>query len=433
MPSHDQRRAPSRTVFQYLGAPRADDYRAVMVAALAAKDRGKLELSGDELAAAAGVDRRDGDTLLSQLVAWGNLLERHDPTGARSLVEYLARSRRYAVTAAGEAAQRAAERADEAVEDGALSVAALEELRDALRAAADADGERVVARAQRAVNAFEEVAAQAPRFVGRVQRRADDATLREEVDYLERYAQTLPPVIAEMRDAIRRVDDDAEQVHGWRRLRWWVESTEEDEGAEALRGVLLHAVASLSRRLARPAAAGVAARLRGEAAALSDVGDPAGWLADVYDLAEPAHYPTAADPAEDPDRTWQQTAPVAVPDGVARSGRPGSPGRPPKPQRHDRERRRLAERRRSDQRRHHRLAGDLVDTERLSAAPELTGEHREVIAVLLAETFDGVPSAAATPVSLRRGPDGRAVVTLGEHTLDCPDLRVEPRTPEEGW
>ena len=215
MPSEQQ-----LTAFAYLTAEKADRYREVMRAFLRAKQRFVLHLRPADVVAAVadaglGVDRDAVQTLLAQLVEWGNL--RADPDTAEvATVEEFYRARfLYQLTIEGEAAERAVVHFEELlVVPGELQTTALSDIQELLTelltlARADTlDAGKVHRSLTVLTGRFEELTDRARTFITGLQRTVDlhgidlDAFVAYKdrlIEYLERFIGDL--VVAQGRVA----------------------------------------------------------------------------------------------------------------------------------------------------------------------------------------------------------------------------------------
>lgn len=215
------------TVFAYLTAEKAERYRQVMRAFLQVKQRFVLHLRPDDVVAALhreglSADRDGVQTVLAQLVEWGNL--RADPDTAEvATVEEFYRARfLYQLTVEGEAAERAVAHFEELlVVPGELQTSALadiQELLGELRGLArtdDPDPGKVHRSLTTLTARFEELTDRARTFITGLQRTVDlhgidlDAFLAYKdrlVEYLERFIGDL--VIAQSRVAALLADID---------------------------------------------------------------------------------------------------------------------------------------------------------------------------------------------------------------------------------
>ncbi len=196
-------------VFSYLTAEKADSYRRVMAAFLAAKQGFVLHLRPQDVLDAMAADHdppADLDavrTLLAQLLEWGNL--RADPdTADVTTVEDFYRARfLYQLTVAGEAAERAVAHFEELlVTPGELQTAALSDIREllsellVLARSDDADAGKVHRCLATLSTRFEELTDRARTFITGLQRTVDlhgidlDAFVAYKdrlIEYLERF------------------------------------------------------------------------------------------------------------------------------------------------------------------------------------------------------------------------------------------------------
>ncbi|MEX1163479.1 MAG: TIGR02677 family protein [Nitriliruptor sp.] len=216
------------TVFAYLTAEKAERYRQVMRAFLHAKQRFVLHLRPDEVVTSlhddgTAVDRDGVQTLLAQLVEWGNL--RADPDTAEvATVEEFYRARfLYQLTLEGEAAERAvAHFEDLLVVPGELQTSALADIQELLAellglARAEAPDPGKVHRSLTTLTTrLEELTDRARTFITGLQRTVDlhgidlEAFLAYKdrlIEYLERFIGDL--VVAQGRIATLLADIDA--------------------------------------------------------------------------------------------------------------------------------------------------------------------------------------------------------------------------------
>ncbi len=214
-------------VFSYLTAEKSDRYRQVMRAFLQAKERFVLHLRPANVVAALrgeGTDaERDGiQTLLAQLVEWGNL--RADPDHAEvATVEEFYRARfLYQLTVEGEAAERALAHFEELlVVPGELQTSALADIQEllaellTLARAPSPDAGKVHRSLTTLTVRFEELTDRARTFITGLQRTVDlhgidlDAFLAYKdrlIEYLERFIGDL--VVAQGRIAALLADID---------------------------------------------------------------------------------------------------------------------------------------------------------------------------------------------------------------------------------
>lgn len=213
------------SVFGYLGTDRADVYRQVMLAFVAAKRRFTVHLRPDDVVEALG-GRIEPDSVaraLSALEGWGNL--RSDPDTSRvTTVEDFHRARfLYQLTHEGEAAEEALAAYDEALgRRGALQAVALTDIATQLRAllelasAAEPDSAKVHLSLRALVDRFVDLAANAQAFMGSLQRSIDlqdvdvdafRAYKDQLIDYLQRFIADLVATGAEIAGLVERIEE----------------------------------------------------------------------------------------------------------------------------------------------------------------------------------------------------------------------------------
>jgi len=220
-------KSPSYNVFAHLQAPNALLYRAVLRVFDDAKARFIIHLRATE------IDRRlaelgnlpaDGspiESALQQLVDWGNL-ESHPDTADVLTVEDFWRVRSlYQMSPAGDAAEQAIVLFEQSIQQpGELQAAALDDIRAQLHQIAaflksDTDDAHVFNAFSLLRQRFEELTAQAQRFISGLQRRVDLRALDVEqfisykerlIDYLERFLNQLVLATHEIAALIRSID-----------------------------------------------------------------------------------------------------------------------------------------------------------------------------------------------------------------------------------
>lgn len=212
--------------FVHVTVPNARVYRQIMGAFVRAKQRFTVHLRPEDIAET--VDDPDLAAItegLTRLVEWGNL--RADPDTSRvTTVEDFHRARfLYQLTHAGEAAEEALARYDEALgRRGALQAIALADIATQLGALLelaqheDPDPAKVHLLLRALVDRFTDLAGNAKAFMGSLQRTIDlhdaelDAFLAYKdrlIDYLERFIKDLVSTgseIARLVDAVERAD-----------------------------------------------------------------------------------------------------------------------------------------------------------------------------------------------------------------------------------
>jgi uncharacterized protein (TIGR02677 family) len=189
-PSREPRLLDAVSVFRYVAAENAPNYRAIVEVFARAREHYQIELRPADVRegiarlslfferpADADPERHHLDAHLEQLVAWGNLQRSHD-TGAVTRVEDFYRRRfLYRLTPAGEAAHRAVVEVEATVgRSGSLQTAMLAEVRDALEALATGaetgDAPAIVRALHRLRAGFESLTAEADLFLSELDRQA---------------------------------------------------------------------------------------------------------------------------------------------------------------------------------------------------------------------------------------------------------------------
>jgi uncharacterized protein (TIGR02677 family) len=162
---------------------------------------------------------------LQQLVEWGNL-EAHSDTSEVATVEDFWRVRNlYQMSVAGEAAQEAIALFEQSIrQPGELQAAALDDIQRhliriaAISAGGEAEDSEVADVFGSIRQRFDELTAQAQRFMGGIQRRIDLQSLDVEsfltykqrlIDYLERFLRELVMATHEISTCIRSIDPQA--------------------------------------------------------------------------------------------------------------------------------------------------------------------------------------------------------------------------------
>lgn len=212
------------SVFTYVTVEKAELYRQVMLAFVAAKRRFTVHLRPEDVHTALGgaADPAAVTAALLALEGWGNL--RSDPDTSRvTTVEEFHRARYlYQLTREGEAAEEALSVYDEALgRRGALQAVALTDIATQLRAllelAADAepDPAKVHLLLRALVDRFTDLAANAQAFMGSLQRSIDlhdadaDAFRAYKdrlIDYLQRFITDLVATGAEIAELVAGVE-----------------------------------------------------------------------------------------------------------------------------------------------------------------------------------------------------------------------------------
>lgn len=217
------------SVFSYLTAGRADLYRQVMLAFVAAKRRFTVHLRPEDVHEALGavpggvkVELATVADALAALEGWGNL--RSDPDTSRvTTVEDFHRARYlYQLTREGEAAEEALAAYDEALgRRGALQAVALADIATQLRALLaladdpDPDPAKVHLSLRALVDRFTDLAANAQAFMGSLQRSIDLHDVDAEafraykdrlIDYLQRFITDLVATGSEIAGLIAELE-----------------------------------------------------------------------------------------------------------------------------------------------------------------------------------------------------------------------------------
>lgn len=193
------------SAFQYVTAPKAPTYRAIVQVFYEAKQHYIIELRPDELfeklrQAGYYLAELDQDSLglpldlierrerleqeLQQLVRWGNLTNSHDLAAATCLQDFYRARFVYRLTSIGEAAHRAVLDVEATVgRSGSLQTAMLVRIRDALASLAETalsaslDGPTVVNQLRDLCSAFDSLTAEAGRFLSDLDRYTDSPRL----------------------------------------------------------------------------------------------------------------------------------------------------------------------------------------------------------------------------------------------------------------
>jgi uncharacterized protein (TIGR02677 family) len=219
--------SPNYNVFAHLQAPNAPLYRGILGVFDEAKARFIIHLRPadiDRRLAELGLFPSDGspvESALQQLVDWGNL-ESHPDTGDVLTVEDFWRVRSlYQMSPAGDAAEQAISLFEQSIQQpGELQAAALDDIRRLLHQiaaflqtnAGDADVFNTFSLLRQR---FEELTAQAQRFISGLQRRVDLQALGVDqfvsykerlIDYLDRFLNQLVLATHEIAALIRSID-----------------------------------------------------------------------------------------------------------------------------------------------------------------------------------------------------------------------------------
>ncbi len=400
------------SLFAYTVEASAPLYRAIMHLFLESKERYRIQLRTDEVAAelaratAESPDRAVLDRALDQLHAWGNLRRSHDTGRVATLEDFRRRHFVYQLTPAGEAAERAVGRVIEALESsGSLQRVMLGAILRSLKALAE---EARAAEPRPALlyehlfivaEQFRSLTENAGTFLARLHEAIDagevDTTTfliykQAVLEYLEQFVGELAERTPEIAAAIREIDEggaarvlalaaeadatptpegrrdrSAELERQWRGIgAWFVGDGLEPPTVEHLRGAARAAINRILlvlerlhekrfRRVDRTAdllrLAGWFELLGGEPSGAGDDGIHR-LFASAFGLFGARHLGGAY---EDPDavaagESWWQAPAVPVAPVLRRTGRTMALGRTPRVVDHDEAKRFLAERHRRE-------------------------------------------------------------------------------------
>lgn len=209
-------------VFRHLNADNATLYRVVLELFMEQKQSFVLHLKEIEIldrlrgrAGAVSMDALSVRAALTQLCGWGNLIARQDQSEARTLEDYRNQNFLYQLSAEGEAAEIALRHFRDHIEQpGELQATALRDIESALHEMSallrEEDFEKLHAAFTGLFTRFEQLARQAEKFMGGLQRAIElqdldlDAVLAYKerlIDYLERFLSELTlraPAIASL-------------------------------------------------------------------------------------------------------------------------------------------------------------------------------------------------------------------------------------------
>ena len=317
-------------VFSHLTAEKSGVYRAALGVFVQAKARFVIHLRPADVhhqLASAGMvetDEAGVESVLQQLLAWGNL-ESHPDTAEVLTVQDFWRVRNlYQMSASGEAAEAALLVFEQSIrQPGELQAAALDDIRKHIAQVVllthqpKPDDAEVFNTFSLLRQRFDELTAQAQRFIGGLQRRIELQGLNVEsfleykqrlIDYLERFLsqlvlaaheiamtilairpESIDPLLVQMadRELVDRLivtDDDREAARKiwrerWLGLRsWFVGSDARASQAEELRGAARAAIPSLVA-----AVAGINDRRAGRSDRAADLRALAVWFAEAED------------------------------------------------------------------------------------------------------------------------------------------------------
>jgi uncharacterized protein (TIGR02677 family) len=281
-------------IFAYVDSEKAELYRSVMLAFMAAKQRFALHLRPDEVVDALvawgwELTREDVEPALRQLCEWGNLDSSPDTAEVATVEDFYRERRLFQLSREGEVAERALRIYEQDIrQPGELQTAALEEIHDLLReleGLAGRPAEPVKARKvlDELFRRFEDLTEKAQMFLGGLRRSIDlhgsdeDAFLQYKdrlIGYLERFINELIVASVKIAGAIVRVETlgvdaqleaaaerekadrlDAEEVgeelyrrwrERWAGLRHWFHGTPDSPSqAEILRAAARSAIPAL--------------------------------------------------------------------------------------------------------------------------------------------------------------------------------------------
>ena len=387
--------------FAHVTADKAETYRAVLGAFVAAKTRFLVHLRPEDVTEAQTGRPADLVPVLAQLVEWGNLRADPDTSRVTTVEDFLRARYLYSLTREGEAAERALWAYDEALgRRGELQAVALADVRDLLGELAEldpADRGKVHRNLTALAERFRGLADNAQAFMGAVQRTVDLADADEDafiaykdrlVDYLQRFVRDLVVLSADIADRLQRLDIDpvldaaarheaadavpdeadaeavvaarrAEWDNRWRGLTSWFvgdrghpsQSALLRDRARAAIPALLEAARTLHERRAgrtdRSADFRALARWFAEAA---DDGDCHRLWRTAFGLSPARHLTVDADTLDDrrhhpvaPSTPWAAAPPIEVSPRLRRTGSAERRGRPTAVEDRSSARRHLAE------------------------------------------------------------------------------------------
>jgi uncharacterized protein (TIGR02677 family) len=210
--------APDFRPFAHATAEKSTAYRAVLSVFAGAKASFRVHLRPEDVVEALPT-LGDPTTLLSQLVAWGNLRADPDTSRVTTVEDFLRARYLYSLTPAGEAAEHALQAYDTALGRRAeLQSVALSDIRDLLGELAGldpADAGKVHRNLTALSGRFRGLADNAAAFMSSVQRTVDLADGDEDafiaykdrlVDYLQRFVRDLVVLSADIADRLAGLD-----------------------------------------------------------------------------------------------------------------------------------------------------------------------------------------------------------------------------------
>jgi uncharacterized protein (TIGR02677 family) len=223
-------------LFNYVTAPNAPTYRAILEVFFAAKQRFAVDLRPseilDEIRRAPYIvevaDEKALELSLEQLVEWGNLIRSHDTAAVARIDDFYRKRFVYHLSGVGEAAHRAVQAVEAAVgKQGELQAGMLGRIRDSLRAIASEAGgkapnpETLAGQFWQLFSAFDSLTEQATRFIGEINRRLDDrageserfAMMKEALlAYISRFIEQLRSLEQQIAAGIREVQNSGVQA-----------------------------------------------------------------------------------------------------------------------------------------------------------------------------------------------------------------------------
>lgn len=216
--------------FNYVTAPNAPTYRAIMQAFYEAKQHYMIELRPGEILEQVRSNGyhtelksdEDLERHLATLVEWGNLLRSHDTAAVSHIDDFYRKRYLFHLTAVGEAAHRAVLDVEATVgKSGSLQTTMLVKIRDALNALAKSatttslDPDKLVRLLHDLHSAFETLTHEANRFIGDLNRHFGGERMEEDrfvlhkqavLAYISRFVEQLRYLAAEIAAGIQAVE-----------------------------------------------------------------------------------------------------------------------------------------------------------------------------------------------------------------------------------
>ncbi len=490
-------------VFNYVTAPLAPTYRAVVEVFYRAKRRFQIDLRPQAVAEQLRrgpfrVEEVEPDALerhLEQLVDWGVLTRSHDAAAVTRLEDYYRKRYVYHLTAVGEAAQRAVREVEAALgQTGSLQTGMLSRIQETLAALArEAEAEqpepdRALGLFHQLFAAFDTLTREANRFLVELNAQVrstggeEDAFLlrkRAVMAYLSRFIKHQREQADAIAGVLDRLDDDRMQrvvgaatrsedippalddrdpaaiwaqdcrgrfagVRSWFSATGGAPATVEHLAAVAQQAVvdLTRSLTRLHERRTRPADRAADFRtLARWFAACSDDGQAHALWQVAFGMRPSRHLQLAEDDPEvvDPQASWWQARPVAVPVRLRSHGRVSRAGRSAAAPDHGEAKRWIAVRLRKARQREQRARQRFADRGplRLSRLGPLDADELELLLSLLEQALDaprggdGIQSAHSVDglLAIRLRRDGqaseRARLETPAGVIDCPDWEVE--------